>query len=31
MSSNNLQEPLQTLPSLIDDLVRETVGEDFAR
>jgi len=30
MSRHDLQEPLQSLPPLIDDVLGEPVGEDFA-
>ena len=31
MSDDDLQEPLQAFASMFDHVVRETVGEDFAR
>lgn len=31
MARDNLQEPLQALPSMLDNVVAEAVGEDLAR
>lgn len=31
MADDDLQEPLQTLPPMLNHVVTETIGEDFAR